>query len=141
VRVVTVVVSHLIIYRDLVLTSPIPTFNKQYYGILISGVCMYGIPNCGFKKDELNMYFSAYDNFSCFFTDSPVSVYVCMYCFKTIHPHGLYHCLAIYILFDPHIHYIYPCIHIIRPTRDIIRPMQDIIQPMHTLYTPTRYID
>jgi len=90
---------------------------------------MYGICNFGFKKDDLNIYFSAYDSFSCFFTDSPVSVHVCMYCSDrrvlivslyldtyihvirpkyTLHvPTRTFYSAHTYILFDPYIHYTY----------------------------------
>ena len=67
---------------------------------------MYGICNSGFKKDNFNIYFSAQDNFSCFFTYSPVSVHVCIiHYFKTIHVDCIFELIHvhtyIYILFGP----------------------------------------
>ena len=92
---------------------------------------MYGICNCGFKKDELNIYFTAYDNISCFSTDSPyspvVSVHVCTYCSETIHVDYIFischvHTYTyIYFLFDPHVH----CIH----------PHGTLYVPTHTFYS------
>ena len=86
-------------------------------------VCMYmyGIPNCGFKKDDLNIYFSAYDSFSCFFTDSPMSVHVC-----------IVHCSEVI-----HVDYIRPTVH---TTYMLFDPRVTLYVPMHTCYSTHTYM-
>ena len=97
---------------------------------------MYGIWNCGFKKDELNIYFTAYDSFSCFSTDSPyspvVSVHVCIvlkqstwivssYLVTYIHIHVACYSTHTYIVYTH--------------TYMLFAPHGTLCIPMHTFYS------
>ena len=106
-------------------------------------LCMYGIPNSGFKEDNLNMYFTAQDDFSSF-SRIMVSVRVCMYVrivlidvyvlqYSTVHSGVFFDdARVLYLRVDSYIHTLYLDI---LPRMTLFNPRILSIRPTRTCYS------